>query len=122
MGADLFGSFAESTCAALVIAAAVGKDHHAAAYLSTAGWDALMFPVLVSATGVVACIICGFIATNCPLRVGPFHKVERQEDIEPVLKVQLIGTALVMVGVIYYLAISFLPSEFELQGVQLIHG
>ena len=38
MGADLFGSFAESTCAALVIAAAAveGSDNT----LSQAGWDA----------------------------------------------------------------------------------
>ena len=37
MGADLFGSFAESTCAALVIAAAAveGSKHT----LSAAGWE-----------------------------------------------------------------------------------
>ena len=47
MGADLFGSFAESTCAALVIAAAAveGSDNT----LSVAGWDAMLFPVAISA-------------------------------------------------------------------------
>jgi inorganic pyrophosphatase len=37
MGADLFGSFAESTCAALVIAAAAVE--HSNNTLSAAGWD-----------------------------------------------------------------------------------
>jgi Na+/H+-translocating membrane pyrophosphatase len=37
MGADLFGSFAESTCAALVIAAAAGEGSKHT--LSAAGWE-----------------------------------------------------------------------------------
>lgn len=49
MGADLFGSFAESTCAALVIAAAAVEDSNNT--LSTAGWDAMLFPVAISAAG-----------------------------------------------------------------------
>merc|ERR1719215_567226 len=52
MGADLFGSFAESTCAALVIAAsAVPRNEHES--LSEAGWDAVLFPLTISALGVV---------------------------------------------------------------------
>lgn len=44
MGADLFGSFAESTCAALVISAvsSLGKEHD---------YAGMMFPLLISATG-----------------------------------------------------------------------
>lgn len=40
MGADLFGSYAESTCAALVIAATT-ED------LVSAGWAAVVFPMEV---------------------------------------------------------------------------
>merc|ERR1719247_2726505 len=47
MGADLFGSFAESTCAALVLAAS--NDD-----LKAHGWSALMYPVLVSSFGILA--------------------------------------------------------------------
>merc|ERR1719220_2256561 len=75
MGADLFGSFAESTCAALVIAAA-GSG---AGSVSAAGWDALMFPVSISAADIICCLICSFVATD----VSP---VRKQEDIEKVLK------------------------------------
>merc|ERR1719377_485314 len=47
MGADLFGSFAESTCAALVLASSSPdlREH---------GWCAIMYPVLISSLGVVA--------------------------------------------------------------------
>merc|ERR1719356_2152707 len=45
MGADLFGSFAESTCAALVLAAA-SKDLRST-------WSAQMYPLLISSVGIV---------------------------------------------------------------------
>merc|ERR1719433_660997 len=48
MGADLFGSFAESTCAALVIAAAA-VEGASDPTLSEAGWEAILFPVVISA-------------------------------------------------------------------------
>merc|ERR550532_2673865 len=50
MGADLFGSFAESTCAALVLAAA-SQD------LVKKGWAALMYPILISSCGIVVGIL-----------------------------------------------------------------
>jgi inorganic pyrophosphatase len=111
MGADLFGSFAESTCAALVIGAAHVEGAKAIT-LSEAGWNALMFPVLVSAGGLVVCILCGFVATN-------LNPVKKQEDIEWVLKVQLTLTAILMLPVTYGLAVQALPEEFSLQGVRL---
>merc|ERR1712230_201269 len=46
MGADLFGSFAESTCACLVIAGASGSSGIAH------DWNAMMFPLLISAGGI----------------------------------------------------------------------
>merc|ERR1719464_1718226 len=106
MGADLFGSFAESTCAALVIAAA----GHSSASLSAVGWDALLFPVTISAGGIIICLLCSFVATN----ISP---VKKQEDIEKVLKVQMVLTAALMLPVIYWLAITLLPSKFLLEGV-----
>merc|ERR1719499_2577022 len=48
MGADLFGSFAEATCAALVLAAASPlKDD----------WKSLMYPVLISSTGILVGLV-----------------------------------------------------------------
>jgi Na+/H+-translocating membrane pyrophosphatase len=53
MGSDLFGSFAESTCAALVIITNIPslKDSP----------DSIYFPLLISAYGIIACIISSII-------------------------------------------------------------
>jgi len=113
MGADLFGSFAESTCAALVIAAATVEGSSDS--LTDAGWDALMFPVVISAAGIIICMLCSFVATN----ISP---VKKQEDIETVLKVQMVLTAVLMLPVIYLLAVLTLPETFTLEGVRLKDG
>eukprot|EP00932_Pfiesteria_piscicida_P002227 SRR837773.12163.p1 GENE.SRR837773.12163~~SRR837773.12163.p1 ORF type:complete len:608 (-),score=315.66 SRR837773.12163:93-1841(-) len=112
MGADLFGSFAESTCAALVIAASAvkGKSEES---LTAAGWNALLFPVMISAAGIVVCMLCSFVATN----ISP---VRSQPDIEKVLKVQMVLTAVLMLPVTYYIAVQVLPAEFALESVRPI--
>merc|ERR1711970_1297802 len=61
MGSDLFGSFAESTCAALVIASASSLADN---------WQAMMFPLLLSASGVI-----GGIITLCICNI--FYKVNK---------------------------------------------
>jgi len=98
MGSDLFGSFAESTCAALVIGSSIGKS---------GGWDAMVFPVIVSGVGVGVCLLCSFIATH-------IWTVKKESDVERALKVQLISTTIVMVPAVYYAANHFLPPTFEL--------
>jgi len=96
MGADLFGSFGEATCAALVIAAQ-SKD------LVEAGWDALMFPLFISAAGVVVCLVTSFVATD----VSP---VKCESDVEKVLKVQLGLSTLLMTIAVFPLTF-YLPSK-----------
>jgi len=108
MGSDLFGSFAESTCAALVIGSSIGK---------TGGWDAMIFPVVVSAVGVFVCLICSFIATH-------LWTVKKESDVERALKVQLISTTVVMIPAVYYAATHYLPATFELAatvGDEVLH-
>merc|ERR1711920_838524 len=53
MGADLFGSFAESTCAALVLASASPDLQK--------NWASLMYPVLISSCGVVVGLMTLFL-------------------------------------------------------------
>merc|ERR1711990_1048789 len=58
MGADLFGSFAESTCAALVLAAAsAALEEKAKGAVVLTHWCSLMYPVIISSLGVVAGMI-----------------------------------------------------------------
>eukprot|EP00271_Cylindrocystis_brebissonii_P010222 TRINITY_DN26351_c0_g1_i1.p1 TRINITY_DN26351_c0_g1~~TRINITY_DN26351_c0_g1_i1.p1 ORF type:complete len:774 (+),score=132.97 TRINITY_DN26351_c0_g1_i1:95-2416(+) len=100
MGSDLFGSFAESTCAALVISAlsSFGANHDFAA---------MSFPLLISASGIIVCLITTFFATD----VG---KVVEKKHIEPALKRQLIISTLIMTPVIFAVSYFALPSEFTI--------
>ena len=104
MGSDLFGSFAEATCAALVVAS------NSPTLIASGGWSGLMFPVTISAGGVIVCLLCSFMATN-------IMPVKHEADIETVLKVQLGLTTLVLTPVVYGLAAVFLPSSFDLARV-----
>lgn len=99
MGSDLFGSFAESTCAALVIGSSIGVS---------SGWDAMVFPIAVSGVGVFVCLICSFIATH-------IKTVKKEADVEMALKVQLISTTILMIPAVYGAAILFLPDTFDLK-------
>ena len=110
MGSDLFGSFAEATCAALVVAS------NSPTLIASGGWSGLMFPVTISAGGIIVCLLCSFMATN-------IMPVKHEADIETVLKVQLGLTTLVLTPVIFGLAATFLPSSFDLarvNGVDII--
>ena len=98
MGSDLFGSFAESTCAALVIGSSIGVS---------GGWDAMIFPVVVSAVGIFVCLLCSFIATH-------IWTVKSESDVERALKVQLISTTAIMIPAVYFAAVYYLPATFDL--------
>jgi len=108
MGSDLFGSFAEGTCAALVVASH-SKD------IVAAGWGAIYFPLTISAAGIFACLVTSFIATN----VQP---VRCEADVEKVLKVQMAVSTLIMTMVVYPLATGYLPPTFHIGGVSAGHS
>jgi H+-translocating diphosphatase len=97
MGSDLFGSLAESTCAALVVAATSKElvfDHP----------DAMFFPLLVTAVGILVSFVTTFFATNT--------RRVTASNIENTIKWQLIiSTVLMTIAVIPLL--SFLPEKFS---------
>jgi inorganic pyrophosphatase len=99
MGSDLFGSFAEASCAALVISASSLE-------IGANGFSAYMFPIMISAAGILVCLVTGFIATHV-------QTVAKANDVEWVLKVQLLVSSLLMTVVVFPLAMTFLPSTFH---------
>lgn len=103
MGADLFGSFAESTCAALVIATQTPD-------LRNAGWGAVCFPLVVSSAGIIVCLLCSFVATH-------IYPVLTENRVELALRLQLILTTILMIPAVYLVAMFFLPDEFVIDGV-----
>merc|ERR1719163_1188965 len=96
MGSDLFGSFGEASCAALLVGAS-------STGIYAAGWDALMFPLTISGAGIVVCLFTNFVATD----IAP---VKKEDDIEKVLKTQLLVSSLLMTPVVAVLSFFFLPA------------
>lgn len=93
MGADLFGSCAESTCAAMVISAAVFAYDP----------NALLFPILISAVGIPISLIT-------KLMVG----VKTEEDVAPALMKLLVISSVLMAFVMYFFTMALIPETFEL--------
>jgi len=104
MGADLFGSFAESTCAALVLAAASPALRES--------WCALMYPLLISSTGIVI----GILTLLLQRFVYP---VKDSVDVEKALKGILVISTILMTPTVIWLSQACLPEEFSMgDGVQ----
>jgi len=82
MGSDLFGSFAESTCAALVIASTSTE--------LVSDVSALLFPLTITATGIIVSILVSFLALHMPVK---------KDTIEQTLKIQLVVSTVIMIPV-----------------------
>ena len=97
MGADLFGSLAESTCAALVVSST--SD----ALLATT--NAISFPLMITAVGILASFITTFFATH----VGRVN----MHNVESKVKWQLIISTILMTAAIIPLLYA-LPDTFSI--------
>lgn len=104
MSADLFGSFAESTCAALVISSTslVGTTVGCHFYIAN-----LMYPLVLIALGIVLCILVSVLSTH-------IMRVETLDRIERTLKIQLILSTILLLGVLYLAAYLTYPESFKL--------
>ena len=97
MGADLFGSVAESTCAALVIGAV--------AFAADLG--ALLYPVLITAVGIPIALVSTV-----------FARTRNEQMIESALKRTLVLSTVIMAAVLFFVTREVLPGEFEIGGAQ----
>ena len=102
MGADLFGSLAESTCAALVVGSAAIDLNDADLITNT---DAIYFPLMITAAGIIASFFTTLLATN----VGKVTK----DTVERTVKIQLIVSTILMTIVIVPVCF-VLPESFHL--------
>nr|KJB83230.1 hypothetical protein B456_013G236400 [Gossypium raimondii] len=100
MGSDLFGSYAESSCAALVVASisSFGINHEL---------TPMLYPLIISSVGIIVCLITTLFATD-------FFEIKAVKEIEPSLKRQLIISTVLMtigIGIVSWIA---LPSSFTI--------
>lgn len=100
MGSDLFGSYAESSCAALVVASisSFGINHD---------FTAMLFPLLISSMGILVCLITTLFATD-------ISEIKAVKEIEPALKNQLIISTLFMTVGIAIVSWTGLPYSFTI--------
>jgi inorganic pyrophosphatase len=108
MGADLFGSFAEATCAALVLAAGseLSKDY-----------ASQMYPVLVSSTGIVVGIAT-LILCKPLFAIKELEYDKKGKSVENALKGILIVSTALMSPVVIWLSKVCLPAESFKMGDQ----
>ncbi|MBA3965752.1 MAG: sodium/proton-translocating pyrophosphatase, partial [Nitrospirales bacterium] len=95
MGADLFGSCAESTCAAMVISAVAFSGMV----------DALLYPILISAIGIPVSFLTLMMV-----------KVTSEDQVGPALKKMLIISSALMAVVMLFATKAMLPDNFEING------
>jgi inorganic pyrophosphatase len=107
MGADLFGSFAESTCAALVIAATSAELSVDQGYI--------LFPLMISAIGIIVSIVTSFAATHV-------MEVNEEEKIEKTLKYQLIISTVLLTPSLYLATIFLLPESFSFAAIKNVQN
>lgn len=98
MGADLFGSFAEASCAAMVISSQSNQ--------LSLHWTSMNFPLVLIAMGIFVSLATSFVATH-------LVKVRSAGDVEASLKRQLVVSTVLMTGVTFGLAVSFFPTTFD---------
>ena len=96
MGSDLFGSFAESTCAALVI---IANTQHLISYRYP-----IFFPLLITAAGIFACFITSVIGVY-------LYRVRTLNSIARALNFQLLLSTILTLWALVY-TLDALPSKW----------
>jgi H+-translocating diphosphatase len=104
MSADLFGSFAESTCAALVLSSTslIGSGDSCAYHISN-----LMYPISLMAFGLFICIFVSALSTD-------FMEVDTLDRVERTLKLQLVISTILLLGLLLLVAYLSFPEGFTL--------
>ena len=95
MGADLFGSCAESTCAALVISAIA----------FSADLNAMLYPIMITAVGIPVSLVTKMLV-----------RVHTEEQVAPALKKLLIISSAIMAVVLYFITMWMIPDSFAING------
>ena len=95
MGADLFGSCAESTCAAMVISAVAFSGMV----------DALLYPIVITAIGIPVSFLTMMMI-----------KVNSEDQVAPALKKMLIVSSVLMGIVMFFVTKMLIPDTFEIGG------
>ena len=105
MGSDLFGSFAESTCAALVLIAS-NPTLMISEESGEIDDNVLLFPLMISGVGIVACFLTSLFGIYI-YKVNTFQRIQKALNIQLLLSTLL--TLVLLLPIVY-----ILPSEWKI--------
>ena len=98
MGSDLFGSLAESTCAALLVSATSDELINKGAYL---------YPLLITAAGIIVSILTAQIAfVTC-------SKIDKYEDLEDTIRKQMIISSIILIPLMFVITYLYIPQQYS---------
>ncbi|KAI9117505.1 hypothetical protein K1719_011671 [Acacia pycnantha] len=100
MGSDIFGSYAESSCAALFFASisSFGVNHE---------FTAMLFPLIISSVGIIICLVTILFTTH-------LFEIRTVNQIKPALRTQLIISTVLMTFGVFFACSFALPSSFTI--------
>jgi inorganic pyrophosphatase len=98
MGSDLFGSLAESTCAALLVSATSEDLIFKGSYL---------YPLLITAAGIIVCIFTAQVAFFST------KKIKKYEDLERTISNQMIISSAILIPLIYLITMIYIPEKYS---------
>jgi inorganic pyrophosphatase len=101
MGSDLFGSFAESSCACLVLSSSSSQLINGTGFY---------YPLLISSFGILICLVTTFVSTSC-------YRSDSESSVETSLKLQLVISTILMTPVLFFLPYYCLPASFQFAGI-----
>ena len=99
MGSDLFGSMAESLCAALLVAATSPELTSTGCYL---------YPILISATGIVVCVITTYVGLTAS------EEIRQYSELEDTILFQLLISTVMLIPSLMLVSNYYLPPTFDL--------
>lgn len=102
MGADLFGSFAEATCAAMVLTTTIDTN------FVSHSWALFLYPLLICATGLVTSLVIALVAF--------YRRIQYEKDVETALKLQLWATTIMQTAVVFFITRVVLPDFLVFSG------
>jgi len=100
MGSDLFGSLAESTCAALVLISSNTS------LFTPDNMQVIWYPIMISAAGIVACLITVQFAFYV-------YKVKERSQIMKSLNLQLLISTVLELAAVWAISYYMLPATFN---------
>ena len=105
MGSDLFGSLAESSCAALVVSGTSDQ-----LVINT---GAFYYPLCITGVGILVSIITWMFAVN----QEHCCRIQRFSDVEKVIKYQLVISTALLIPALFLVAFFVLPSTMTFTGI-----